>query len=143
MAISLNNHESRIKALESGKTGGIVTVLWSGDAYTGSISAPISSYDMCFVMLKHDNNRYDSFPIVVPKTLYGNAMTLQQNSCFDTMITVTGSGLYINRNYNNRCRILQIAGLKLYYSFSYNIIYRATHLLEKIFYVLNKGGVSL
>ena len=33
--------------------------------------------------------------------------------------------------------------LKLYYSFSYNIIYRATHLLEKIFYVLNKGGVSL
>lgn len=29
--------------------------------------------------------------------------------------------------------VYSVYGLKLYYSFSYNIIYRATHLLEKIF----------
>lgn len=39
--------------------------------------------------------------------------------------------------------VRKIITLKLYYSFSYNIIYKAMHLLEKIFYVLNKGGVSL
>ena len=33
--------------------------------------------------------------------------------------------------------------LTKYYFVRHNIIYRATHLLEKIFYVLNKGGVSL
>lgn len=30
---------------------------------------------------------------------------------------------------------IKFNGLKLYYSFSYNIIYRATHLLEKIFFM--------
>lgn len=39
---------------------------------------------------------------------------------------------------SNEDYIYAVYGLKLYYSFSYNIIYRATHLLEKIFLCLKQ-----
>ena len=152
MSISLNslnntanNHESRIKALENKTSSGYYSevILWSGNNWNNGFVATLSQ-------------SWKNFKILV---FLGNAGEMYSTAFYPTSLLTHGTKLchtYLNYGtikINNDTQIsfpdqgdvgiYKIIGLKLYYSFSYNIIYRATHLLEKIFYVLNKGGVSL
>lgn len=75
MAISLNNHESRIKALEDkqvqNKTQ--ITKLWSGSLGTGNItlSQSIDNFDMIVGYGASDSGDDRFFTVLIPKWVSG------------------------------------------------------------------------
>ena len=64
MSISLNNHESRITALEKNKSAYIETVLWSGDLLWNRIgvsvklSEPYSNFDLIYTTGYYQNGMW-------------------------------------------------------------------------------------
>ena len=138
MSISLNDHENRILSLEQYKSK-VVPVL-SNVSVSQSISLNLSEYPLYVVNVAPLGNRYVQYTMVCGRDC---SYDCWQDAHHQFGFVLRSDKLEVLYNYGKGCMVTDILGLKLYYSFSYNIIYRATHLLEKIFYVLNKGGVSL
>lgn len=160
MSISLNslnntanNHESRIKALENKtSSSGKMIELWSGGHGGGNLTISNHNFDDYAIIIGHcdchsgsgNGTMAYSTNLFCPTNRYG-----ARSNCFCDLTGDDAAGMYLVNNHTINFTgwagvwLQHVYGLKLYYSFSYNIIYRAMHLLEKIFYVLNKGGVSL
>ena len=160
MSISLNslnntanNHESRIKALENKtSSSGKMVELWNGGHGGGNLTISNHNFDDYAIIIGHcdcnsgsgNGTMAYSTNLFCPTNRYG-----ARSNCFCDLTGDDAAGMYLVNNHTINFTgwagvwLQHVYGLKLYYSFSYNITYRATHLLEKIFYVLNKGGVSL
>lgn len=157
MSISLNNHESRIKALENKANNGSVRVtkLASG---SGGLSEPITNFDI--VQIRTSERAADGWGnsfccIVVASYSIGDAINMgngivgEGNSGAQIKFTSSTSIGVIQSTYGTS--INGVWGLKLYYNFSYNIIREfyvvkfklrqsLCSLLQKL--GLNKGGVK-
>ena len=164
MSISLKNHEDRIYNLEHHnhrwvKLWGTGSMLQS--ATTLNLAESIRNFDIVIVEYGCCNYTNASLIDLKETWLWCNNIKFNDVDTGDNAINdyafcshpdghgiktmyfrSNGTQIYVS-NFALSGGLLGIYGLKLYYSFSYNIIYKATHLLEKIFYVLNKGGVSL
>lgn len=145
MAISLNNHESRIKTLESNQ-------VTRGSAITSQVLlSSAKSITNSFVTFATIPSGYNAVHIVASASsdiAYGHGITLM-TACLNVETPVihspydggvemiscilSGSNLQFKQRYSGNYgdnRVLRIVALKLYYSFSYNIIYKI--LLRKI-----------
>lgn len=149
MSISLKNHEDRIKVLEKANGWNSVTNS-NGTAYWD----PISGFGFCtgvYPTFKVGQTYTITFPKAfqnVPKVPFcqvyshGEYGTYYEN--FAKNITTNNFQVSVSRGNSTYVQMDSLSGylafglLKLYYSFSYNIIYRATHLLEKIFLCLKQ-----
>ena len=164
MSISLNDHEDRIRVLEntSHKVKPVITKLienWHPTSPHSTTYIPeILNYEFAVVIMRFSmyssGTSHKIFSKFGPKDI-AICYNHNQDELGSISAGLTGSEgsdvaapyeLYANGDMVTSGRFYMTVygvNLKLYYSFSYNIIYRATHLLEKIFYVLNKGGVSV
>lgn len=131
MAISLNNHESRIKALESTTSSmkSSITKIWSGDVlFSGSIKLGSLSAYKILIIVGGDGTTWEDY---VPIPITGETMNFQMGDYVGRTVhsinTSTGlisyTGKYYGSAHDNN-KFHRIYGLKLYYSFSYNIIYK-------------------
>lgn len=130
MAISLSNHEDRIKKLEDYSGSYSETTLYSGSsATTVTLSQSINNFDAIVVMTQITNSCGDCR--FIPKSLYNIKHCLEYaNSLGASCVTPSGNKVVVDSNWGETTKILAVVGLKLYYSFSYNIIYKI--LLRKI-----------
>ena len=143
MAISLSNHEDRIKKLENNSGSYSETVLYSGSSTkTITLSQSINNFDAIVVMTEISGKCGDCR--FIPSSLYNKKHWLEYAvnigmSC----ITPSEDKISFNDNWSgkNTTKILAVIGLKLYYSFSYNIIYRI--LLRKISRLVKKLHFNL
>ena len=120
MAISLNDHESRIKALENNSYIKSLKVL-TFDTISKKFTIPETNWDFCLIsavtarydertptlMLKRDEDSY---------FIYG----LDYNNYMEFRYTSSLNELYFMSSTWNMSKIIMFA-LKLYYNFSYNI----------------------
>ena len=173
MSISLKNHEDRITKIENRRLEqiGYVTPRIPNKNIAAIPNA--KNYDILLINKYYQDQPHvlsaftemDSTWILFPKSMRFNVSKNEfmfkkigesEYSCFTDGLKIHSdwrfeafptNELIHGGNPSNpgvyKLFCFVIYGLKLCYSFSYNIIYRATHLLEKILYVLNKGGVSL
>lgn len=142
MSISLNNHESRIKSLESRPQGtGISEYLVATDKWW------LEFQNGFLVQGGHNRPTTVTLPKSYRDTNYTvlTRATAGDSSGGGGIYSKTVSSFACTTNHNNYSFGWVTFGwsskakvLKLYYSFSYNIIYRATHLLEKIFLCLKQ-----
>ena len=123
MAISLNDHESRIKALEGNSGNYSETTLYSGSSTTTvTLSQSINNFDAIVIMT--DVSEYSGDCRFIPKSLYNRQHRLEYASGIGvSTITPTDNRVVFNDNWQGRntTHILAVVGLKLYYNFSYNI----------------------
>ena len=153
MSISLKNHEDRIKVLENSRTKIVCGLPIAIESDTIDCNQYYSGDGDLLYILCVDTNGDCS---VYGMAEFGSTIIFDRNTIGSYNIAHMHNvyrprTVHVNRGVVTFIQSLgTVSGidgwliiLKLYYSFSYNIIYRVTHLLEKIFYVLNKGGVSL
>ena len=138
MSISLKNHEDRIKVLEA-QTSTKVSMIFLSQLSNGKVYTVPAEYKIIFISHLPASYAEIGETHLIDLTLSWSGRKDVKN--FGTEFHL--AWIEANGKITSRINNIIVHGLKLYYSFSYNIIYRATHLLEKIFYVLNKGGVSL
>lgn len=127
MAISLNNHEDRITVLEqSGNINPTCELILNKQA-SGNLTTTksMNSFDFLFISTSTSVLWFDSF--MIPYSVFKDLKRFEFGG--------TSSAIeirYVNDNtiYANGAWIHRVYGLKLYYSFSYNIIYKI--LLRKI-----------
>lgn len=147
MSISLNNHEDRIKVLEKVKSQIIgrfpiesaSTVIDCKRYYDDENVLYILSVDTLGYCEDYQMGVFGCTVIFDKYTTSAKTITHIHNVYYPRQVQVeNGIVSFIQQ----RGTINEITGwllvLKLYYSFSYNIIYRATHLLEKIFLCLKQ-----
>ena len=141
MAISLSNHEDRIKKLENNSGSYSETVLYSGSSTkTITLSQSINNFDAIVVMTEISGNCGDCR--FIPSSLYNKKHWLEYAvnigmSC----ITPSEDKISFNDNWSggNTTKILAVIGLKLYYSFSYNIIYKELEVMLRHFLSFLRG----
>ena len=137
MAISLSNHEDRIKKLENKRSLWVI-IAESNDVTGDTIHLRQSYYNFNLILIEwyyygfmqHLTNIPD-FSVGYLFNLYdpidsSTIFKIETVSTTTWKIHMSGTGMRFNR----------IRGLKLYYSFSYNIIYRI--LLRKISRLVKK-----
>ena len=126
MAISLSNHEDRIKKLEEYSGSYSETTLYSGSsATTVTLSQSIDNFDAVVIMTQVLDSSGDCR--FIPKSLYNRKHCLEfAYKKGESCVTPSGNKVVVNYNWggSNTTKILAVVGLKLYYSFSYNIIYK-------------------
>lgn len=132
MAISLNNHETRIKALEDAGGSGVLTKVYENTSGSKSLTYNLSSYDIVFVKFGSNNGGGTVITAVLcPSLTTSTTYAVHAPSEYHARLTLTSTKQTVSYvGGNDVCRITGIYGLKLYYSFSYNIIYKI--LLRKI-----------
>ena len=152
MAISLSNHEDRIKALEDIDQSIKFEYLWNENRvvragevinmskqFTNFDGIIISSYDTI------DGNDYVHVWLFTPLILLNKEYLLMytdHSTPYETNLQIMfTSESSIKITIGLKSAIQSIIGLKLYYSFSYNIIYRI--LLRKISRLVKKLHFNL
>lgn len=147
MAISMNNHESRIKALETTSSmKSSITKIWSGDVlFSGSINLGSLSAYKILIIVGGDGTTLEDY---VPIPITGETMNFQMGDYVGRTVhsinTSTGvisyTGTYYGSAHGNN-KFHRIYGLKIYYIFRYNIynkiilriISKINHFFTKIF----------
>lgn len=142
MAISLSNHEDRIKKLESISLGQKNCVKLydynaSGNGLPATLSQSINSFDMivigCIEWSVEGYYCLTSCTFAVSDAISHGKIAMaspvdgSNNSGVALEVSENRINLIISNNWSN---LQYVYGLKLYYSFSYNIIYKI--LLRKI-----------
>ena len=157
MAISLSNHEDRIKKLEDNSSSGNVISLYkvSGESQHKQItlSQPYTNFNMLIIGFHEDTGVYQG-PYLSHTTMTICVNDIQLNQMYACGNPITGDSnsgnAFIFTSTTNitekhwsiaRCGLVSVYGLKLYYSFSYNIIYRI--LLRKISSLVKKLHFNL
>lgn len=145
MAISLNNHETRIKALESQSSTGmqIVNIRTSAKYLSWSLAEfgilPTGVNALLVACgFGGDNLQWGSFvfvPVEIVKSAeFGIEFATGNNTSSTLACKIDGTSIKFRKitegSGSDDDLIRRIYGLKLYYSFSYNIIYKI--LLRKI-----------
>ena len=150
MAISLSNHEDRIKALEnkSLQLSNIkVDKLWTGDITNNTkLSIPnLNNYNIVWIKV---NFYYIGCYVCIRGTKNGIGDDIGDGHKTQAWITLNNDNTLSYEvtiwDYSSR-RLLEVWGLKLYYNFSYNIYRLANFILFHFFKCLInsfKGGVK-
>ena len=143
MAISLSNHEDRIKKLEEYSGSYSETVLYSGSsATTVTLSQSIDNFNAIVVMTEIPGACGDCR--FIPSSLYNKQHWLEYATNVGmSCITPSKDKITFNDNWSGRntTKILAVIGLKLYYSFSYNIIYKELETMLNHFLSFLRGDM--
>lgn len=140
MAISLNtvnntvtNHETRITTLEKTSTFLQKEIVYNNNTGTNSaISIPnLLTYDAVYVFVREQcHHEGGSIMIVLPNDYNRNlpANHVNAHNNLQTIISTTNKTISFVSGYGSNGRFISVVGLKfalkLYYNFSYNIIYK-------------------
>lgn len=148
MSISLKNHEDRIEVLENSRTKIVYDLPITIESDTIDCNQYYSGDgDLLYILCadtygdcsNYGMGTFGSTIIFDRNTIGNHAITHVHNLYHPREVHVNRGVVRFTQNYGTVHRITGwLIILKLYYSFSYNIIYRATHLLEKIFLCLKQ-----
>ena len=115
MGISLNDHENRIKKLESNSGSFSQTQLYAGSsATTVNLSQSINNFNAIVVMTEVPGNSGDCR--FIPSLLYNRRHCLEYGAGIGMcIITPTNNQIVVNDNWvgRNTTKILAVIGLKL------------------------------
>ena len=143
MAISLSNHEDRIKKLEEYSGSYSETTLYLGSSTTTvTLSQPINNFNAIVIMTEISGNCGDCR--FIPSSLYNKQHWLEYaRDVGASCITPSEDKITFNDNWGGRntTKILAVIGLKLYYSFSYNIIYKELETMLNHFLSFLRGDM--
>ena len=151
MSISLNNHESRIAALEKNKSAYIETVLWSGDllwnraGVSVTLSEPYSNFDLIYTTGYYASGMwYKVVPasqlVATPKSGTYRSLHHDPDVCWIPFSTNDSVTITCTQNRDNTpLSILRIVGVRFTKVILYNFSYIIIHLVfTPLSYLFNK-----
>lgn len=136
LSISLNNHESRIKALES-KTGKFKTeVVWTGSSSTATLSIPkLANYSVCVC---YTSGRANGGFTLTSDGQTGGWYDDSYDAVFDGVwCSWTGTSLKVNcKNGRTTNRLKAVVAIGILYTYRY--IIKSAQKFTPLSYLFNK-----
>ena len=115
MSISMNNHETRIKALEKDLSGGMVktSTLYSGST-TGSVVLSQSSSNFDFLFIRAYTSAETGYQDLIPKIGFGMELYGEwADARAAYRYKINGNTIQVLYNWGNSTKITNVYGIKI------------------------------
>ena len=134
MSISMNNHETRIKALEKDLSGGMVktSTLYSGST-TGSVVLSQSSSNFDFLFIRAYTSSETGYQDIIPKIGFGMELYGEwADARAAYRYKINGNIIQVLYNWNNSTKITNVYGIKIAKTVYYTVLELINNILREV-----------
>ena len=134
MSISMNNHETRIKALEKDLSGGMVktSTLYSGGT-TGNVTLSQSSSNFDFLFIRAYTSSETGYQDIIPKIGFGMELYGEwANTRAAYRYKINGNIIQVLYNWNNSTKITNVYGIKIAKTVYYTVLELINNILREV-----------